>query len=413
MARTKDRPKSQPFPYKRLTIFMAVALVPAFFAADHALQSVLRARSPATVLIRDPQDPVASVTLAQVKLLENPQDAAVRENAAVVARASLRKNPVNPAALRLLAYTQPTDSAEAEQFVDLAIRYSRRDELAQLFKALKVAERGEERQALGHFDTAMRTSRASRQLLYPVLDKALAETEMRRSFAYFFENQPEWLPGFLHYLISETASPRNAGLLISSAENYPDNDIYRALNLQLTERLVATDELALARALLRRTASVDPQVSVSPSLTTSLVDEGNGAYAWRMFGGASIGAAVVRTQGARAAMEIFATSGESDVVASKLLFLAPGSYRLTVRSSNRRIPEGSSIGWTVACRAEGGWAERTSVQMTPTDNSDALAINFSVPANCRAQRIAVSATGSSGMDDLEATVTAIDLTRGS
>ncbi|MDZ4307441.1 hypothetical protein [Allopontixanthobacter sp.] len=413
MARTKDRPKSQPLPYKRLAIFMAVALVPAFFAADHAMQSVLRARSPATILIRDPQDPVASVTLAQVKLLENPQDDAVRENAAAVARASLRKSPVNPAALRLLAYTEPADSPEAEQFVDLAIRYSRRDELAQLFKALKVAERGEERQALKHFDTAMRTSRASRQLLYPVLGNALANTEMRRSFAYFFENEPEWLPGFLHYLISETPSPRNAGLLISTAENYPNNDIYRALKLQLTERLVATDDMELARALLRRTASVDPKVSVSPSLTPSLVDEGNGAYAWRMFGGASIGAALVSAQGSGTAMEIFATSAESDVVATKLLFLSPGNYRLIVQASSRRIPEGSSIGWTVACQSGGNWAERTSVQVTPRNNPDTLAMTFSVPRGCRAQRIAVSATGSSGIDDLEATIAAIELTGGS
>lgn len=164
----------------------------------------------------------------------------------------------------------------------------------------------------------------------------------------------------------------------------PADSAARATDMEaaLLRALVEAGEYSQARALMRAVAPVHAQRFVRDQSFT-----GNGPYApfdWSYASGVALAAAPTGATGG--GLHYRANTGEGGVVASQLITLAPGSYRLsTVGRGVSPNDDGGAV-WSVRCagaqakvlaqlRVEG----RVANQRTRTD------LTFAVPSGCPTQ----------------------------
>ena len=389
-----------------LTFLAAIGFAWVSFA--DASIAVARKNAPAFVLTAFPDDPFLAPAASQAAILQGKGSEKSRADAVATATESIRNFALNPEALRLLAFAKD-GSKGAEDAADLSLRMTRRDEMAQLFKALKSAERNEMAAAYGHFDTAIQTSRSARPLIYPLLANALKGEKFRQGFTDIVADPPEWLPEFLHHLIRENTDPTiGARLLIASAST-PDTKVYRDLRSDLLGKLVDANEFQLARSLFRKTAGTDTAVLTSAALGKSAFDDRNSAFGWRIINGSAIGATPVERGSGNYALNLFATSGEKDFVAMKILFLRPGEYELRANVAKLSVPDGGSIQLAVDCFAQGQWTQFGVRRLDEQSKPGIVVLPLNVSGNCTAQRVAISVSGGGGFDEVSGTIDRIEI----
>lgn len=394
----------------RVVVMLAAAALSWASFADASL-AVGRKNAPAFVLGAYPEDPFLAPALAQAKILQQKGSSAAREEAADLAVLSVKNHALNPEALRLIAFSADEGSASAEAAIDLSLRMSRRDEMAQLFKALKSAERDDMEAAYKYFDTAIQTSRSARPMIYPILANAMKDARFRAGFAVILERNPPWVTEFLHHLIRENTDPTVGARLIIESPQTADTAVYRELHADLLAKLVDAKQFGLARQVFSRMKGVDNRVLTSVGLSKSAFDERNGAFGWRLVNGSAIGADAVSSNSDTFALETFATSGEKDTVASKILFLRPAAYRLSARVSKSAMPKGGSMQMSVDCLQAGQWAQIARFRMDNSTKPGAVSLPFVVSGSCEAQKVGISVSGGSGFEELTATVDRIEISQ--
>jgi hypothetical protein len=98
--------------------------------------------------------------------------------------------------------------------------------------------------------------------------------------------------------------------------------------------------------------------------------------------------------------------GQQDgVLASQLLVLPPGRYRLSTNAPN--APEGASaLRWTLVCARDS-----STLASVPLDQAMARGWQFQVPPSCAAQRLELFGTSSDVARQTDLTIRSIELTR--
>jgi hypothetical protein len=98
--------------------------------------------------------------------------------------------------------------------------------------------------------------------------------------------------------------------------------------------------------------------------------------------------------------------GQQDgVLASQLLVLPPGRYRLSTNAPN--APEGAStLRWTLVCARDS-----STIASVPLDQAIAGTWQFQVPPSCAAQRLELFGTSSDVARQTDLTIRSIELTR--
>ncbi len=358
-------------------VLLAIGLVIFGFAATQRTSALLMRRSAPDAAYNMGKGDARILALHAERLSTSINDPSVRAQSVAAARQSLMRDPTNPSAAVSLAIAAETEGKkpQAQRLVDYSLKMSRRDLRAHLWSIEVAVARGDIPVALHHYDTALRTSRAAPDLLFPVLASALPEPEIRQGVERILSQRPTWKNLFLNWLGS----------------NSPDSRLATTLFINLGRRGVEipwSAQASLMGGLVRQGAFAEAwQIYAahagkadrnrSRQVAFDRVPEVPSPFDWNMMTVEGLSASI--QQGPDGAVLAFdAVNGVGGVAARQLQFLPAGRY--AVRGKASEITGGSGPYWQLVC-PDGSELGRVTI----APGKAAFAGTIEVPASCPVQ----------------------------
>lgn len=360
----------------RALIILAAVMIVAWTAANHAIGNIAADLNPDLALRSVPDHPVALADKATSLL-----DGGHLEEARRLAQESVRNTAVSSDGFRVLSLVAAvnTDGDEAAPLFEYALRFSRREVPVQIWLFQHDLLEGQIESALQHIDAAMRVSRQSRSVLYPLLAGSLSDDRLVAPVTAMFGAEPDWAPGFIVYAIRNGASLDNLARVIG---NMPDDSVARSTQFEtmLLNRLAETGNYAAARAFMDE---------VSPGEAAGLVRDASFAnrgpyqpFDWIYAGKADLSASPISAESG--GLEYSAGTGQGGRVARQLITLDPGSYSLRSTEPGDPLDSDGGAYWTVSCATGTDALARLVVGAEAGTRSNGVV--FTVPtATCPAQ----------------------------
>lgn len=345
-----------------------------------------------------------------------------REQAERLAREAIGMAAINPVAVRNLALAN-SDDAKALQLMRFADRLSRRDGVTEAWLIDEAARRADLSTTLSHFDALLRTMPAASTRYMQQMGVALSDPKFRKAMIPYARLENPWFGSLGAAIMSSQLPVRFYGQYLVEIPAVPDSDQQRRHYDEVLSRLAREGQYDLVRRLYPRLPGADRSAVRSADLPTSR----QVAYrpvTWTLQSDGAVGAEMARE--GKSDLVVYAEAGASGEVASKLMFLAPGRYRLgwrTVTESSDDIEPmmraenaiGASqnrsdrLSWTISCPG----LQRTplaTVSAEPTVGTGRSAsVNFEVPADCIAQNLALQARIDSSETGVQWTVSGLSV----
>ncbi len=344
----------------RLAAISLIVAVLAYYSFAAALTAVARTKNYQVSLVVDPADSMALAAKADAIFLAN-KDPVTARRVQQLARASLESQPLNARALRLMGYTDQVLSAKpkSQQLIGLATQASRRELGAQMWLIEQRVARNDAVGALRHYDLALRTNAAIQVPLYTQLTLGIEIPVIRSALTPYVKAETPWIRPFLTHAIWYSANPLSIVAVVNAAGGMPKAKPFRETEILLLSQLVGKQQLAVAREFYLGLPNAKPGVLTSLTFVRESADLRNQALGWQLVQGASVGSAWSGNS-EQQTLSIYANSGERGLVARKLLFLKPGSYRVGAKFGQSIMPESSSVQLTFYCANadNNDWAKR-------------------------------------------------------
>lgn len=293
----------------------------------------------------------ARITLWTAQSLTNPKG--MRDGRIVgYGQNALRRDPLNPSALRAMAYYYDASRqwAKAKQLAVLSGQVSRRDALTQLLLTQYAARDNNSDVALDHLNTALTTVGRGREQVFPIISAQLRNSGLRLYFARLLEPRNTWISEYLDYMMrhDEEGAKTAAEILLSAS---PPNAAwtYEKIGGSLMSSLAETGEIALLKRTYARARGNRPDVTARPALDRETTDPALGWLAWTGVGEGSVGADL-RPNGERVEATVYVSAGTNRALAlRRVLFLSPGRYRHFEKRSSSFGPNGTIGQFEMKC----------------------------------------------------------------
>lgn len=408
-SRTADSSR-RPFRLSVLTLaVVAGGAATALAAGVHAAAMATRQNRPQLAVALLGDEPAALNRLAALEMAERAAQGHPAPRARALARRSLMAQALNPAALRTLALTRGATLGKTIDYrlVHLSDAASRRDFGTQVLLIQEAAEKQDVAGVLRAYDTALRTSQSSQQILFPQLVKAMELPGMAPLFAPFVRNRPDWLSPFLVYAVVSSDHPGLFSRLLRANGGAAGLDRAGEIEIGLVNRLIAVErDYSEARRYYLSTKDAKASVLGSPAIGIDSLEPASNGLVWQLFDQPGRSAEAL----AHTAITAYAEGGRSGPVARKVLYLDPARYKLTGRYDDIRIAEGGGAVWNVSCLGKTDRVLSTvAVPRTPT--SVATSFAFTVPDGCAATSLELAMTGGGARAASELTVSSLHLDR--
>lgn len=406
--------KSKPplFWLKLVVIFSATGYL-AWLSFIHAVANVTWQQNPDMALRFVPDHPLALSRKADELFAEN-QDPATLVRVEAMAKASLRGGALNPVAIRLLGYVADArgDQTKARELMLLSHKVSRRDFGTQLWLIEDAVARNDKKQALYHYDIAMRTTPSSWSILFPTLTGALSDPEVRAGLAPYLKAAPGWLPSFLGEAINTIENPANLADLMVKAGRLPDRDDLRSLSNSLLGQLAAKNQFPAFRQYYLSLPGSRASTLERAAMTGETVNLRYPVAGWQIADSAAIGGSFSQPdRDGRHSLSAFAGSGERGELMRKYLFLKPGDYRFAAQYEAQDSAPDSDIRWELLCLAKQGntskWITNAPVASGRTRDS----MEFTLGNDCSNQLLQLQVAGGSGQLGAEFMLRSVDIVR--
>ena len=313
------------------------------------------------------------------------------ENAASLSRDALVRSPFDVRALRVFGLTEARAGREdaADEILTLAGNWSLRDDPAHAWLVERRLRRGDYASSFAHADTLVRRREDIQPQVFRLFTAAGTADPVRSLpvVARLLAAKPPWRPAYLASLNLTPEGLQVAGnlaiLLQAGREPFSNQelqDLYGSLINAGGIQAIQT-----VRGRLNRP-------SLATLVTNSGFDEADhpGPFQWRLYEKAGIAAEITADDLApsNVALRVVYDGYATGTVAEQLVYLAPGSYRLTAAVRTESGNPADRLAWTLTCATAGG-GERASTPAgargAPTDAWTTLSGRFEVPANCPAQ----------------------------
>jgi len=330
------------------------------------------------------------------------------EKAIGLAKASLRQSPLNPRALRMLAFadaqTEKIDLAEAKLM--MADRLSRRDGATQLWLADRRGRQGRIGDSLRHIDVLLRTNPEATAPLLERLASALTLPEARLAIRPMMVADTPWIERFFSIAVERPQSVAPLGELVASLQVAPTVDRLEGSYASLVYRLSGEQQYDLMRRVYVKLPAVRIDDLYDVSLRSAADPKGYRPVIWDFGSRSDRGAAIV---GAGEA-EFFAMTDVRGVAASKAVFLESEGQALRFRKKDGTAGEGAAAFWRVTCVL--GRAAKSSVQsrnLLEVPNGTILSLPF--PAGCSAAQVEMVVDGAMRRDPTRVVLSDLGLVR--
>ena len=394
-------------------LIIIVTLWLAWLSFIHAVANITWDRDPDVALRYVPDHPLALSRKADEMFAEK-QDPATLAKVEAMAKESLRGGALNPVAIRLLGYVADVrgDTKKARELMLLSHKVSRRDFGTQLWLIEDAVARNDKKQALYHYDIAMRTTPSSFPILFPTLTGALNDPEVRLHLAPIVRQAPVWLPAFLSESIGSIENPANIADVLVKAGSLPDDESYRNLSNALLAQLAGKNKFPAFRQYYLTLKGSRVETFKAAAFTKDTVSLPFPVAGWQVADSPAIGGTFsAPNEKGRSTLAAFASSGERGELLRKYMFLAPDNYRFASRFSALDGASDSEVRWELQCVKAAGNTSAWFVAKPVQKGQFGLVQDFSIGSDCRTQLLILQTAGGSSQLGAEFTVTSVDILR--
>ena len=367
------------------TAIAAIGVVLAFAVTSNGLAAWLQQAAPATAARIAPGNADIATAAARSRLIA-PADI---EEPAVRAfiETALARDVTLPAAIELRASQVEAsgDKARAARMFALSNAISRRSLPTRLWLIQRSVDRGDVAGALANFDIALRTSEVAPEILFPVLAGATSDPALTGPIARMLDRPSDWRIMFLNHAIDEGGNPADIGRIILEMRDrgaLSDNQV----DQKLVAALVADAEFELAR---RVHDAYHPTVRNRPLVADPDFSRPGQSFpfGWGLGTDGEAWAARDLVDGRPALLYRSTSSGEGPV-ATQLLLLPAGQYRIAAKSAGATTDPASPPFWTLTCGERNG--RQIALLDQPVQSGRLASTDFTVPAGCAGQWLALN-----------------------
>lgn len=390
-------------------VFLAIlGIVGAWCAFALALSGATRTKNPQAALLVMPNESTALAASADSIFSLAPLKPS--QEVRTKAIAALGQQAINAKAIRLLGYyfDAEGDSKKAERFIRLAAKLSRREVGAQLWLIEKSARSDDIPQTLAHYDIALRTTPIVKQVLFPRLLAALEVEGIRNALKPYISGKGEWANDFLVYATENGKDLRTLVDITVESGGLRNKKIAKIQELALLSRLVVEGYFGEARRLYLEMPGASKKRLEDVGFATSDRDGRYGPLGWKMIDDPDAGGGFSILTGAKqVSLSVFANAATTRPVASKLIFLAKGRYKLVVQLAEFDDGNQGYLRWQLRCPTS-----QSKVPVWSLDSTDKATEGiFTIGASCPVQYLDLIASGGEGQTGLEATIASVSVVR--
>lgn len=406
------RAKSPLYWLKFAAWFLLVGYI-AWLSFIHSLASITWKQNPDIALRFVPDHPLALSRKAD-EMFSRSQSEATLVKVEAMAKQSLRGGALNPVAVRLLGYIADVRGYRdrARELMLLSQKISRRDFGTQLWLIEDAVARNDKKQALVHYDIALRTTPSSFPILLPTLIGALDDAEVRSSLDPYVKAAPEWLPAFLSEAINTSENPANVADVLLRSRRLPAREDYRRLSDLLLSRLAEKSKLATFRQYYLSLKGTNLTTLQSAGLNRSTVSLAYPQAGWKLAENAAIGGSFSAfNKAGQSQMNAFAGSGERGELMRKYLFLKPGNYQFSSRYDAGEAAPDSEIRWAMKCLSAVTTTEKWVTAMPVQEGRSSTSQQFTLGSECPYQLLTLQLAGGSSQIGMEFTLRDVAITR--
>lgn len=392
----------------RAVWILGASAVLAAAAAASAFAGVARATNPAAALKIWPLDAQAPAALADLRIKQDPGFATAR-SAAALAVMSLRRQAVNPAALRIAGLYESSAGRQrkAVELMRLAAAQTRRDLPTQLWSIEDRIQKEDLAGALRHYDIAMRTLPEARAILYPILARAIDDGAVRQALLPFIRANPPWMHDFIAEAAGPAYDPAVIAQAIRVAGGFPPGVAYRPLQTRLLSRLIEQNNSGEARRLYLALEGSSPRGLADPGFLPETIEERFVPLSWLPIVLPTRGASLEAPDGSgKSKAHVYAEPDDSGAVLSRVMMIGAGTYRFQLSNSAEGSPS-ASITWLLTCGADPSqilWRS-ANIHRSGVVRFDGITI----PASCPYQRLSLMVDGGRVQPGLQATIANVRL----
>jgi hypothetical protein len=391
--------------------YAVIALACAFIVGRNALANVASSINAQAVHRISPAHPKGNLAKAEA-LLNTGKKGRELSDAANYAKASLRVQAINPAALHVLGYvnTEKNNSElpKARKIQALAYRTSRRDINVIRWMIADGERRGDLPEILKYYDIGMRLGPDAQQALFPRLNLAMGVTSFHPMFKPYIQNNAPWLANFLGYSVYNSKTSDKLAEAIMLAGGLPKNvKSYRETEGLLLGLLVSQGHFDTSRQYYLSLNDAKPNVLSSLSLTSENVNPLRSAITWQPVSGAAAGGDFL-TAPVKNKMILQASvlpSGNGNV-ATKLLYLTPGTYSFSAKRELQSRGDNALADVKLNCVIKGREQLLWSGDLLRNQGYDKII----VPQGCTSQSFAIWLSGGDSQVGTEILISELAIT---
>lgn len=394
----------------RIVSCLLLAIVGSWFAIALTISGIARYKNPQAALVVMPRDSIALAARADLLLAANPTNPPPQ--AVRFAVQALQEQALNAKAIRILGYVADAkgERPRALALVQLAEQLSRREPATQLWLIEYHAQVNDIVKALKNYDILLKTKPDMQNLLFPRLSNAISDARIRAALLPHVRQNKPWTSNFLWHAINNDKDLSNIVNLILENRGFPKNKAgdksAREQEKSLLARLVADSRFADAQRIYVLVPGANPALLTNPAFDDHDRDGRYGVMGWQIIDDPNAGGGFVgkKTQD-RPVLSIFVSSATTRPVASRLLYLQPGSYRLIVVLDQFERGDGGYVQFRMRCPLNKSGASLWTFDVGPGRGQG----QFDIPSNCPVQFLDIIASGGEGQLGLEAIISSVTI----
>ena len=365
-----------------------VALALTFVSARSAAIGLFASGMPSQALVLDASNPIALMRRIDNDIGDGGLNVPPKANWRPDAVASLRRQPINPSALRTLGFVAASqgNQIQARSLILLSQRLSRRDGLAQLWLVQDSAKRDDAKGALAHMDIALSVRATLGPIIYPMLLQVIEDPRYAREFANLVVSDRPWLLGFLTFANTDNPNPAALANVVGFVGRLPPGVDFRAQETNILWSLANAGQLDRAAKLVVELRRATPATLADGRFLQATIDPKLGPFAWSPSVEADVSSAFEPGGILRATM----TSGKGSIILQRYFALSDGPYVLTAKARSDIEDVDANIGVTVECTST-TYALINNVTATVSSKGGRVGNAFRVPPNCPLQLVRFTA----------------------
>jgi hypothetical protein len=315
---------------------------------------------------------------------------------------ALQQDPMAAAAVATLGLNADVrgDKAAARRYFAYAQKLSRRDLRTQLFMIEDAVQHGDIPGTLHQYDMTLRVFPAISDVLYPVLVSASTDPEIRRELVKTLAGKPTWSESFINFAAGSSANLKSTAALFLALRR-AEVFVPESARAGVVNALIAGQELDAAWSYYAAIRSgADRRRSRDPRFGANL--ETPSQFDWTPINDGGL------TTNVRGGIFDFAAPASfGGPMLQQMQLLPPGIYRLSGHSIGIDQAAGTLPYWTLRCQ-NGRELGRIEVPNSNIAKGNFTG-TFSVPADCQAQTLVLTARPSEAVSGLSGQFDRVEL----